>query len=169
MLRFEGFLAAGALWVSASSYEIGSSGEVEGGGRVFAPAGDLLSFASPKESKQRKGDPTVCVPALRSGQPAVLAASGVSLELASLRQSRALIRWPLRSSAHSEGMGEPNSHSGLCCARPWGRQLAFNVPWAFSTHIVRLATKSFWLNEQLSSEKSALDSSRSSKFSSTSL
>ncbi len=31
-------------------------------GREFRPAADLLSFASPKESKQRKGDPTVCDP-----------------------------------------------------------------------------------------------------------
>ena len=31
-------------------------------GPGLAPAGDLLSFASPKESKQRKGDPTVCDP-----------------------------------------------------------------------------------------------------------
>ncbi len=99
----------------------------------------------------------------------MLAASGVSLELASLRQSRALIRWSLRSSAHSEGMGEPNSHSGLCYARPLGRQLVLSVAWAFSTHIVKLATRSFWLNEQLSSENNALDSRRSSRFSSTSL
>ena len=41
-----------------------------------APAGDSLSFASPKESKQRKGDPTVCVPSLRYGQPAVLDSGG---------------------------------------------------------------------------------------------
>ena len=41
-------------------------------GPGLAPAGDSLSFASPKESKQRKGDPTVCVPPLRYGQPAVL-------------------------------------------------------------------------------------------------
>ena len=45
----------------------------------LAPAGDSLSFASPKESKPRKGDPTVCVPTLRYGQPALLAASGVGL------------------------------------------------------------------------------------------
>jgi hypothetical protein len=42
----------------------------------LAPAGDLLSFASPKESRQRKGDPAVCVPPLRYGQPAVLGESG---------------------------------------------------------------------------------------------
>ena len=41
-------------------------------GRDIRPAADSLSFASPKESKQRKGDPTVCVPSLRCGQPAVL-------------------------------------------------------------------------------------------------
>jgi hypothetical protein len=61
------------------------------------------SFASPKESRQRKGDPGACVPSLRYGQPAVLAPSGVPLELASLRQSRALIRLKLRSSARSQG------------------------------------------------------------------
>jgi hypothetical protein len=44
-----------------------------GRSREFAPAGDSLSFASPKESKQRKGDPTARVPPLRYGQPAVLA------------------------------------------------------------------------------------------------
>ena len=45
-------------------------------GRDIRPAADLLSFASPKESKQRKGDPTVCVPSLRCGQPAVLDSGG---------------------------------------------------------------------------------------------
>ena len=45
-------------------------------GRDIRPAADLLSFASPKESKQRKGDPTVCVPPLRYGQPAVLDSGG---------------------------------------------------------------------------------------------
>ncbi|MET3913928.1 hypothetical protein ABID97_000710 [Variovorax sp. OAS795] len=45
-------------------------------GRDIRPAADSLSFASPKESKQRKGDPTVCVPSLRCGQPAVLDSGG---------------------------------------------------------------------------------------------
>jgi hypothetical protein len=38
--------------------------------RVLAPEGEILSFASPKESIQRKGDPmplASCVPSLRSG------------------------------------------------------------------------------------------------------
>src|SRR2546425_8023536 len=70
------------------------------------PGGYSLSFASPKESKQRKGDPAVCDPSLRYGHPAVLGPAGVSLELASLRQSRALIRLDLRSSAQTEGGGK---------------------------------------------------------------
>ena len=71
--------------------------------RSVAAAGDLLFFASPKKPKEKKGDPTVCVPPLRCGQPAVLSPAGVPLELAALRQSRALIRLAFRSSAHTEG------------------------------------------------------------------
>jgi hypothetical protein len=48
----------------------------------LGPAADLLFFASPKKPKEKKGDPTGRVPALRYGQPAVLGKSGVSLELA---------------------------------------------------------------------------------------
>ncbi len=45
--------------------------------RGFVPAAESLSFASPKESNQRKGDPAARVPPLRCGQPAVLASGGV--------------------------------------------------------------------------------------------
>ena len=69
----------------------------------LAPAGDSLSLASPRESKQREGDPMVWVPSLRYGQPAVLAENGAGLELASLRQSPVLIRFRLRSSAQPDG------------------------------------------------------------------
>ncbi len=41
--------------------------------------------------------------ATAQGQPAVLAENGVELELASLRQSLALIRFRLRSSAQPDG------------------------------------------------------------------
>ena len=86
------------------------------------PACESLSFASPKERNQRKGDPTVCAPcADATGQPAVLGFGGVSLNsrrCASLRHTRALIRQTLRSSAHPEGTGEQNIHTGLCFARP---------------------------------------------------
>jgi hypothetical protein len=47
----------------------------------------------------------VRVPPLRCGQPAVLAENGVELELAALRQSLALIRFRLRSSARPDGWG----------------------------------------------------------------
>ena len=76
----------------------------------LAPAGDLLSFASPKESKQRKGDPTVCVPALRFGQPAVLGPAGVSLN--SLRSNNAIpdpSGPPLLGASTRGGYGEKKS------------------------------------------------------------
>ena len=69
----------------------------------FAPAGDSLSLASPRESKQREGDPMVWDPPLRYGQPAVLAENGVRHKLASLKQVPALIRFRLRSSAQPDG------------------------------------------------------------------
>ena len=50
----------------------------------LAPAGDSLFFASPKKSKQKKGDPQSGSP---SGQPAVLEVSGVWLN--SLRSNNA--------------------------------------------------------------------------------
>ena len=57
---------------------------------------------------------------LRCSRPA--GSRSNSLRCASLKQSRALIRWPLRSSAHTEGSGgakQPNSTSGHCFARPF--------------------------------------------------
>ena len=82
--------------------------------RVVRPTAHSLFFVSPKKSKQKKSDPTVCVPSLRYGQPAVLAAGGVTLELGyRLRQSRALIHLPLCSSAHTEG-AQSNLLVALC-------------------------------------------------------
>ncbi len=40
---------------------------VEGGSRVVAPAGDSLFFASPKKSKQKKGDPQSATPSRCEG------------------------------------------------------------------------------------------------------
>ena len=58
-------------------------------GRDMRPAAHLLSFASPKESRQRKGDPTGRVPSLRCGQPAMLAPGAVLRNsLCSLRSRR---------------------------------------------------------------------------------
>jgi hypothetical protein len=76
----------------------------------LAPAGELLFFVSPKKPNEKKGDPMVWVPPLRCGQPAVLAENGVELELASLKQSLALIRFRLRSSAQPDGWGKKNQY-----------------------------------------------------------
>ena len=56
-----------------------------------SPGGDSLFFASPKKSKQKKGDPTVRVPALRFGQPALPRKNGGRRKLAALKQRAALI------------------------------------------------------------------------------
>jgi len=53
--------------------------------RVFAPEGEILSFASPKESIQRKGDPdsaqilrfSLLTRVFRRGFPAPLKTSGI--------------------------------------------------------------------------------------------
>jgi hypothetical protein len=47
------------------------------------PGGNSLSFCvAKKKVSKEKGDPTVWVPSLRYGRPAVLGQSGVSVELA---------------------------------------------------------------------------------------
>ncbi len=84
--------------------------------RDVRPTAHLLSFASPKESKQRKGDPAVCDPGAPGapGQPAVLAGSGVGANSpCGLRQRAPLIRSPLRSSAQPEGVGESRAIASL--------------------------------------------------------
>jgi len=83
-----------------------------GWGPGLAPAGDSLFFASPKKSKQKKGDPAVGVPSLRYGQPAVLAFRGVRGN--SLRSNN---RGPDPRKAPL--LGTPRREcSGLCFARP---------------------------------------------------
>jgi len=102
-------------------------------GREFAPAGESLSFASPKESNQRKGDPTVCVPSLRYGQPAVLGYGGGpqnSLHFVPLRQLRPLSRLRLRSSAQPEGGGRAFASLGL--AYPTGLRCARHLSCSLS-------------------------------------
>jgi len=65
---FANELFVASLWLC----NFGGDGFVCFPGPGLGPAAELLSFASPKESSQRKGDPAVCVPPLRCGQPAVL-------------------------------------------------------------------------------------------------
>ena len=101
-------------------------------GRDVRPAAHSLSFASPKESKQRKGDPTVRVPPLRYGQPAMLGRR--VLPQNSLRAARSVqtccgksehevrvsfgtrTHPPPCASRHAQkGWGKPPGHR---CARP---------------------------------------------------
>ena len=119
---------------------IGLHACAKGGCRDVPPAGHLL-FLRRQEKKAKEGDPTVCVPALRFGQPAVLASSGVSLELAALRFAQTIaIPDPLAAVLLGayRGEGEPNSRSGLCCARPLG------VSWRLTCLGLFLPTSSGW-------------------------
>ena len=112
---------------------------------------NFLSLRRKKVTKER-ATPLSASLRFATGQPAVLASSGVSLELASLRQSRALIRWPLRSSAHPEGNPKPDIHTGhrfarptppgrkRCALRKLGRAKQWPV-WLFGC----LAAHPFWL------------------------
>ena len=63
---------------------------------------------------------------LRCSRPA--GSRSNSLRCASLKQSRALIRWPLCSSAHTEGMGEPNSRTATRAIASLGPSSSVQVP-----------------------------------------
>ena len=108
-------------------------------GRDIRPAADSLSFASPKESKQRKGDPTVCVPSLRYGQPAVLDSGGGpqnSLRSNSCGPDPACICAPRRI----QKGGEPTGHR---FARPQGQQ-PNSIPKPNTNHHRRCAPVVAW-------------------------
>ena len=103
-------------------------------GRDVRPAAQSLSFVSPKESNQRKGDPTGCVPPLRCGQPAVLA-GGVRCRTrfvhcvhAAQTSPASQITKRVHPSVHpltppaallGASRGEGDNHTGHRCARPW--------------------------------------------------
>ena len=110
----------------------------EGGSRDFAPAGEVLFFASPKKSTQKKGDPQSATPALRYGANLRRGGCGVrrgTRFAAAQRRSdshgesdheaRALRRacHPATAPPQAQPAGgeHPNSHSGRRCARPWLR------------------------------------------------
>ena len=69
------------------------------------PAAHRLSFASPKEIRQRKGDPTGRVPALRCGQAAMLGPGAV------LRNSLCSLR-----SRRSDNRSKSDHEAWACCA-----------------------------------------------------
>ena len=73
----------------------------------LAPAGDSLSLASPRESKQREGEPGVRSPALRFGVPCAARNRREAQKLgpSALRHLSLLIRRLLRCSALPHGMG----------------------------------------------------------------
>jgi len=70
--------------------------------RRFGLPPALLFFASPKKSKQKKGEPKAVA---LSGCLALLAPRGVGRKLATLRQAPALNRTPLRCSARPMAQG----------------------------------------------------------------
>ncbi len=63
---------------------------------------------------------------LRCSRPA--GSRSNSLRCAALKQSRALIRWPLRSSAHTEGRGQPNSRTSIRAIALLGPVLRAQAP-----------------------------------------
>ena len=108
-------------------------------GRDVRPAAHSLSFASPKESKQRKGDPQSATPALAlRGRPASGRLRGAAAELT----TRCALRSDSRGESEHEACvsfgthahpastppqaqpagGEP-PHTGHCFARPGTRAL----------------------------------------------
>ncbi len=118
--------ACGLIWRRACA---------QGGSRVVAPAGDSLSFASPKESKQRKGDPQSATPSRCEGANLRRVGCGVRrgtrfalrAPLGQPRRVRArsmgastpmLTPQPPRRRRSQQGVGQPNSPTGHCFARP---------------------------------------------------
>ncbi len=89
---------AGACW-------FGGRAGVEGGSRVVAPAGDSLSFASPKESKQRKGDPQSATPSRCEGVN--LRRGGCGVRRGTRFALRAPLGQPRRVRARSMGASTP--------------------------------------------------------------
>ena len=138
------FVACGALLVSAGglfcTLSLGGACSSNGMPSLRAeagsrPAGEVLFFASPKKSTQKKGDPAVCVPCASLRGNLRCSRAGCAAELAArLRrsaQTAAASQFtkrvcpaahapprPLRSSAHPEGQGDPSIPTGLCFARP---------------------------------------------------
>ena len=103
----------------------------------LGPAADSLFFASPKKSKQKKGDPAVCDPCganLRRGVCGVRRGTRYALARCARTTTASQITKHAREGAHAtpqtprrrrsqKGVGsrtarQPNSHTGHCCARP---------------------------------------------------
>ncbi len=89
-------------------------------GREFRPAADLLSFASPKESKQRKGDPTVCDPcaSLRGNLRCSRFAGSRRTRFAQTAASPDPRNAPLLGAARGEGSFGPSLRSAMQYQQP---------------------------------------------------
>ena len=112
------FVAGGALLVSAGGLFCFMPLRGAGAGECARRRSNFLllrhRMAGPKKVTKEKATPLSASLRFASGNLRCSRPAGSrsnSLRCASLRQSRALIRWPLRSSAHTEGMGEPNSRT----------------------------------------------------------
>ena len=131
----DGFARSGFLAPLGRAYVPDSNGEGRGAtdagcvaGRDVRPAAHLLSFASPKESRQRKGDPTCRVPFaalrgnLRCSRPGCRCGTRCVLRTTLRQPQRVSLRGacmlrctraprPLRFSARPEGKGNPHGPS----------------------------------------------------------
>ena len=107
-------------------------------GRDVRPAAHLLSFASPKESRQRKGDPKSATPALRFGADLRHSVCGVrggtrcaprrfAQTTPASQSTNACIlrctRHPANAAPQAQPQGVEN-HTGHRCARPHSRPSA---------------------------------------------
>ena len=135
----------------------------------LAAAGDSLSLASPRESKQREGEPKSgsLRDSLRCSRQA--GSSSNSLRCTSLRQSRALIRLPLRCSALPHGVCEMESgadaDSGIFGVRAQIRR-AFVAPCGCcaaklrsdpKNQVARRSSRCFWPLAQVIRAQAAIE------------
>jgi len=109
----------------------------------LGPAADLLFFASPKKRRQKKGDPTVCVPPLRYGQPAVLDVGGGpqnSLRSNSCGPYPSYVCAPRRS---QKGVGNQQAIAalGLLNSLHWPSLRSARRPTSASTSTAPVATR----------------------------
>ena len=107
------FVAGGAFLISARGLFCFMPLHVAGAGECARRRSNFLLLRQKKVTKE-KATPLSASLRFASGNLRCSRPAGSrsnSLRCASLRQSRALIRWPLRSSAQTEGMGEPNSRT----------------------------------------------------------
>src|SRR3989344_1521083 len=99
---------------------------VECGGRVVAPAGDSLFFASPKKSKQKKGDPQSATPSLCEGANLRRGGGGGGGGGGPVAPARPAAHHPAAapSQAQPAGEGQPNIQTSTRAFASLGRVCA---------------------------------------------